>query len=70
MIDWKNDFRVYSKSRLDSVLSQEKMDWLESTLKAKESTLEYAVAIDQLIKRHVLSDDKMVESNDEYWSQF
>ena len=47
-----------------------KMDWLERALKAKEGSLEYAIARDQLIKRHVLPDDEIVESNDDYWDQF
>ncbi len=49
---------------------KKKMDWLERALKAKEGSLEYAIARDQLIKRHVLPDDEIVESNDDYWGQF
>lgn len=59
-----------SNSRAVAVISQEKMEWLERALKAKEGSLEYAVARDQLIQRHVLPDDEIVESNDEYWDQF
>ncbi|MBT8993802.1 prevent-host-death family protein, partial [Lactobacillus delbrueckii subsp. bulgaricus] len=29
-----------------------------------------AIARDQLIKRHVLPDDEIVESDDDYWGQF
>ncbi|GAF35578.1 antitoxin of toxin-antitoxin stability system [Lentilactobacillus farraginis DSM 18382 = JCM 14108] len=39
-------------------------------MRAKEGSLEYAVARDQLIKRHVLPDDEIVESDDHYWDQF
>ncbi len=49
---------------------KKKMDWLERALKAKEGSLDYAIARDQLIKRHVLPDDEIVESNDDYWGQF
>lgn len=43
---------------------------LQRALKAKEGSLEYAIARDQLIKRHVLPDDEIVESDDDYWGQF
>lgn len=59
-----------SNQRAVAVISQEKMEWLERALKAKEGSLEYAVSRDQLIQRHVLPDDDIVESNDEYWNQF
>lgn len=59
-----------SNQRAVAVISQEKMEWLERALKAKEGSLEYAIARDQLIQRHVLPDDDIVESNDEYWNQF
>jgi antitoxin YefM len=59
-----------SNNRTVFAISQEKMDWYERTLRAKEGALEYAAARDQLIKRHVLPDDEIVESNDHYWDQF
>lgn len=59
-----------SNQRAVAVISQEKMEWLERALKAKEGSLKYAVARDQLIQRHMLPDDDIVESNDEYWNQF
>ncbi|KAA8455492.1 type II toxin-antitoxin system prevent-host-death family antitoxin [Weissella paramesenteroides] len=59
-----------SNQRAVAVISQEKMEWLERAIKAKEGSLEYALARDQLIQRHVLPDDDIVESNDEYWNQF
>ena len=68
-----DDETVYvarSNNRAVAVISQEKLDWLERALRAKEGSLEYAVARDQLIQRHVLPDDEIVESNDEYCGQF
>ncbi|MFT8908754.1 MAG: type II toxin-antitoxin system Phd/YefM family antitoxin [Lentilactobacillus diolivorans] len=68
-----DDETVYiarSNNRSVAVISQEKMDWYERALRAKEGSLEYAVARDQLIKRHVLPDDEIAESDDHYWDQF
>lgn len=68
-----DDETVYiarSNSRSVAVISQEKMYWMEKALQVKEDTLEYAIARDQLIKRHVLPDDPIVESNNNYWEQF
>lgn len=68
-----DDETVYiarSNNRAVAIISQEKMDWLERALKAKEDLLEYAIARDQLIKRHVLPDDEVVKSEDDYWNQF
>jgi len=59
-----------SNSRSVAVLSQEKLYWMEKALQAKEDSLDYAVARDQLIQRHVLQDDPIVESKDDYWEQF
>lgn len=59
-----------SNSRSVAVISQEKMAWMEKALQAKEDSLDYAVARDQLIRRRVLPEDPLVESNDEYWEQF
>ncbi len=59
-----------SNNRSVTVISQEKMYWMEKALKVKESSLEYAIARDQLIKHHVLPDDPIVESDDNYWGQF
>ena len=56
-----------SNSRGVVVISQEKMAWMEKALQAKEDSLGYAVARDQLIRRRVLPEDPLVESNDEYW---
>ena len=33
-------------------------------------SLDYAILRDQLIKRNILPDDPIVESNDDYWEQF
>lgn len=43
---------------------------MEKAIQAKEDSLDYAVARDQLIRRRVLPDDPIVESNDDYWGQF
>lgn len=59
-----------SNSRSVAILSQEKLYWMEKALQAKEDSLDYAIARDQLIQRHVLSDDPIVKSNDDYWEQF
>ena len=56
-----------SNSRSVAVISQEKMAWMEKALQAKEDSSDYAVAWDQLIRRRVLPEDPLVESNDEYW---
>lgn len=68
-----DDETVYiarSNSRSVAVISQEKMYWMEKAIQAKEDSLDYAVARDQLIRRHVLPDDPIVESDDNYWGQF
>ena len=49
--------------------SQEKMYWIEKLLHKKEDTLEYAIARDKLIKMHILPDDPIVKSNDDYWKK-
>ena len=59
-----------SNSRSVAVLSQDKLYWMEKALQAKEDSLEYAVARDQLIQRHELPEDTIVESTDDYWEQF
>lgn len=59
-----------SNNRAVAIVSQEKMDWMERALKAKEDSLEYAVARDQLIRRGVLPDDEIVTADNQYWDQF
>ena len=61
---------VRSNSRSVAVLSQEKLYWMEKALQSKEDSLEYAIARDQLIQRHELPEDPIVESTDNYWNQF
>ena len=51
-----------SNSRAVAIVSQEKLDWLERAIRAKEGSLDYAIARDQLIMRAVLPDDELVES--------
>lgn len=43
---------------------------MEKALQSKEDSLEYAIARDQLIQRHELPEDPIVESTDDYWNQF
>ena len=67
-----DDETVYiarSNSRSVAVISQEKMYWIEKLLHEKEDTLEYAIARDKLIKMHILPDDPIVKSNDDYWKK-
>lgn len=61
---------VRSNSRLVAVLSQEKLYWMEKALQSKGDSLEYAIARDQLIQRHELPEDPIVELTDNYWNQF
>ncbi|AXQ19204.1 type II toxin-antitoxin system Phd/YefM family antitoxin [Lactobacillus johnsonii] len=73
-LDQVNDdeivYIVRSNSRSVAVLSQEKLYWMEKALQSKEDSLEYAIARDQLIQRHELPEDTIVESTDDYWNQF
>lgn len=50
-------------------ISQEKMYWIEKLLHEKEDTLEYAIARGKLIEMHILPDDPIVKSNDDYWKK-
>lgn len=50
-------------------ISQEKMYWIEKLLHEKEDTLEYAITRDKLIEMHILPDDPIVKSNDDYWEK-
>ena len=43
---------------------------MEKAIQSKEDSLEYAIARDQLIQIHELSEDPIVESTDDYWNQF
>lgn len=68
-----SDETVYvarTNNRAVAIISQEKMAWMERALKAKDGSLECAVARDQLIRRGILPDDEIVDSDDKYWSQF
>lgn len=73
-LDQVNDdeviYIVRSNSRLVAVLSQDKLYWMKKALQSKEDSLEYAIARDQLIQRHELPEDTIVESTDDYWNQF
>ena len=61
---------VRSNSRSVAVLSQDKLYWMEKALQSKEDSLEYAIAHDQLIQKHELPENPIVESTDAYWKQF
>jgi prevent-host-death family protein len=69
-----DDETVYiarTNGRTATVISQEKLNWLEKAITSREDSLDYAVARDQLIQRGMLPDDaKTVDSNDDYWSKF
>lgn len=43
---------------------------MEKALQSKEDSLEYTIARNQLIQRHELPEDPIVESTDDYWNQF
>ncbi|MEQ6219724.1 replication initiator protein A [Levilactobacillus brevis] len=61
-----------SEAKLAYMVLKDRLEYSlrKRALKAKEGSLEYAIARDQLIKRHVLPDDEIVESDDDYWGQF
>jgi len=61
---------AHTNGRTATVISQEKLNWLERAISSREDSLDYAVARDQLIQRGILPDDEIVESNDTYWSKF
>lgn len=59
-----------SNQRAAAVISQEQLNTLLEAVNAKEDSLEYAVARDKLIDMHILPDDPIVESTDDYWNSF
>lgn len=60
----------YSKGETNVMeFSQERMCWVEKLLQEKEDTLEYSIARDKLIEMHILPDDPIVKSNDDYWKK-
>ncbi|CAH1851787.1 type II toxin-antitoxin system Phd/YefM family antitoxin [Convivina praedatoris] len=60
-----------TNGRTATVISQEKLNWLEKAVSAREDSLDYAIARDQLIQQGVIVDDtQAVESDDTYWNQF
>lgn len=74
-LDQVNDdeviYIIRSNSRLVAFLSQDKLYWMKKALQSKEDSLEYVIAArDQLIQRHELPEDSIVESTDDYWKQF
>lgn len=69
----QNDQIVYvsrTNNQSVAVMSQEKLYWMEKALQSEKDSIDYAIARDQLIQRHVLSDDPVTEAKNEYWGQF
>lgn len=61
---------IRSNSRLVAFLSQDKLYWMKKALQSKEDSLEYVIARDQLIQRHELPENSIVESTNDYWKKF
>ena len=59
-----------SNQRAAAVISQEQLNALLDPVNAKEDSLDYAIARDKLIDMHVLPDDPIVKSEDDYWNSF
>lgn len=59
-----------SHQRTAAIISQEQLNALLDAVNAKENSLDYAIAQDKLIDMHIIHDDRIVESNDDYWNQF
>ncbi len=59
-----------SHQKTAAIISQEQLNALLVAINAKENSLDYAIARDKLIDLHIIPDDPVVESNDDYWNQF
>ena len=59
-----------SNQRTAAIISQNQLNALLDAVNAKEDSLDYAIARDKLIDMHVITDDPIIESNDNYWNQF
>lgn len=59
-----------SNQRAAAVISQDQLNALLEAVNAKEDSLDYAIARDKLIDMHILPDDPIVGSTDDYWNQF
>lgn len=59
-----------SNERTAAIISQDQLNALLDAVNAKENSLDYAIARDKLIDMHVLPEDPIVKSNDDYWNQF
>lgn len=66
----QSDVRAHIKRYLTQVNDKDEMYWIDKALRAKEDSLDYAIARDQLIKHNVLAGDPAVKSNSDYWDQF
>ncbi|MCI2031492.1 type II toxin-antitoxin system Phd/YefM family antitoxin [Limosilactobacillus sp.] len=57
-----------SNQRAAAVISQDQLNALLEAVNAKEDSLDYAIARDKLIDMHILPDDPIIESTDNYWN--
>ena len=60
---------VRSNSRAVSVLSQEKLYWMENALQSNVAQLEQARASIQVIQRHMLPHEPIVQLTDNYMNK-
>lgn len=58
------------KQRFAAVISREHLNALLDAVRAKEGSLEAAIARDKLVEMHFLPDDPIVNPNDDYWNHF
>jgi prevent-host-death family protein len=64
-----------SNSRTVAVISQEKLNWMEMMIKSLETSADYAISRDQLIKSGVIPEESdLIEPGskawDNYWGKF
>jgi PHD/YefM family antitoxin component YafN of YafNO toxin-antitoxin module len=60
-----------TNGRTATIISQDRLNWLEKAVSSREDSLDYAIARDQLIQRGILPDDnEAVESTNDYWRKF
>lgn len=59
-----------SQQKTAAIIPQDQLNTLLDAVTAKEGSLDYAIARDKLINMHILSEDPLVEPNDDYWNYF
>lgn len=59
-----------SNQRAVAVISQEQLNTLFAAVNAKEDSLDYAIARDKLIEMHILPDNTVAKTTDDYWNSF